>query len=203
VIVGAPPRALEAILEAPPGATAGAVVCHPHPEYGGSMHTPVVVAVARALREAGRAVLRFNFGGVGGSQGAYSGGPQEVEDVAAALAALADRLPPGAPLALAGCSFGAWAGLRAAARKPEVTGVIAVAPPLDLLDWSFMDAVSCPVVCIVGDRDQYCAPARVARLVSGAGGRVVAHTLAGADHFLAGREAEVGALAARLLAPAA
>src|SRR5437899_2083890 len=102
-------RALEGRLAAPATATrAGAVLCHPHPEYGGSMDNAVVVTVAAALVAGGFATLRFNFGGVGQSEGAFSGGPVEIDDARAALGVLAEMLRPGDPIILVGYSFGAW-----------------------------------------------------------------------------------------------
>jgi alpha/beta superfamily hydrolase len=163
------------------------------------MDTAVVAAVAAALAAAGRRVLRFNFGGVGRSGGAYTGGPGEVDDVRTALAALAARLPSGAPRALVGYSFGAWVAAQAAAAA-DVERLVAIAPPIDLLDFGCLIAVGCPVVCLAGDRDQYCAAAALGAVAARSGGRVVARTLAGADHFLAGREAEVAALAVAALA---
>jgi hypothetical protein len=189
--LGAPPRALEGVLVLPPGARAGAVVCHPHPEYGGTMDNAVVLAVCRALAAAGRAVLRFNFGGVGRSQGAWSGGAAEVNDVGAALGALAARLPPSAPLALVGYSFGAWAALRAARAAPALAVVVAVAPPLTVLGWDFLPDVAAPVVVVAGEADHLCPPGRCAALVAAAPGRTARVTISGADHFLAGREHEV------------
>jgi uncharacterized protein len=164
------------------------------------METPVVGAVAAALAAAGRRVLRFNFGGVGRSGGAYTGGPGEVDDVRTALAVLAARLPADAAPALVGYSFGAWVAVQAAAAGVAVERVVAIAPPLDLLDFGCLTAVACPVVCLAGDRDQYCAAARLAAAAAQSGGRVVARTLAGADHFLGGREAEVAALVRAALA---
>lgn len=157
------------------------------------MDTAVVVAVAGALAAGGRRVLRFNFGGVGASGGAYSGGPAEVKDVRAACDALAARLPAGAPIALVGYSFGSWVGLQAAAAGAPVAAAVAIAPPLDLLDFSFLPTLACPVVCLVGDADQYCSAARASALAATPGGRIAVRVLAGADHFFIDREAELAA----------
>lgn len=155
------------------------------------MDNAVVASVGRALVRVGLAVLRFNFGGVGRSQGGHSGGPREVEDAKTALAALADRLPAAARLALVGYSFGAWVALQAATPVAGVERVVAIAPPFDLLDWSFLEDIVCPIVCIVGDRDQFCSASRLARIVTASSGRIVAHPIPGADHFLAGKEQDV------------
>jgi uncharacterized protein len=181
--IGRPPRPLAACLEMPDGTPhAGAVVCHPHPEYGGDMENAVVVAVARALARVGIPALRFDFG-------SFSGGSAEVADARAALAALRDEVPAGAPLALVGYSFGAWVALRAAHEGADVAHVVAVAPPLAFLDWAFLAALRVPVAFVVGDADEFCDGARLRRVPEAIRVRV----LAGADHFLVGREADVAA----------
>ncbi len=110
-----PDGALEAVLDSPLQPTAIAVVCHPHPPDGGNMHHKVPMAIARELVRLGCAALRFNFRGVGQSQGAYDRGVGEVEDAVAAAVWLAARYP-GLPLALAGFSFGAAVATVASAR---------------------------------------------------------------------------------------
>ena len=107
--------ALEAVLDVPPAPTAIAVVCHPHPPDGGTMNHKVPMAIARELVRLGCASLRFNFRGVGQSEGAYDRGVGEVEDALAAASWLRDR-HPGLPLSLAGFSFGAAVLTVAAAR---------------------------------------------------------------------------------------
>src|SRR5262245_51195760 len=99
---------LDGRLAGGPGARAGLVVWHPHPVYGGDMDSPVVVRTAEVGREAGVATLRFNYRGVGTSEGSYDNGVGEQEDIRAALNTLRAQLAPGAPLGLAGYSFGAW-----------------------------------------------------------------------------------------------
>jgi hypothetical protein len=184
--IGSPARPLRASLETPPGAPrAGVVVCHPHPQYGGDMENAVVVAVARALVGVGVAALRFDFG-------PWSGGTEELDDARAALAAIAERLPAGTPLALAGYSFGAWVALAVAAGGAPVRAVAAVAPPLAFFDWTFLDDVAGPVRFVVGDRDQYCPLDRLEDVVRRSDGRFVLDVVPGADHFLAGDDADVG-----------
>src|SRR5690242_2557571 len=107
----APHGRLEGMLWDVPRAFAAAVVCHPHPQQGGTMHAHVPYRIARALRDAGAITLRFNFRGVGRSTGSYADGQGELEDVRAALDFLQAR-SPGLPLWVAGFSFGAWVGLR-------------------------------------------------------------------------------------------
>ena len=185
--IGDPPRVLEGRLARPEGHRAGAVVCHPHPEYGGDMDNAVVTLIASALVDAGRAVLRFNFGGVGASGGAYGGGVAETDDVRAAVAALATRLPAGDPITVVGYSFGAWVALRAGAIEAGIERIVAVAPPLAFFDWDFLADVRPPVSVIVGDRDEYCPRAKLASLMS----RYPVQTLEGADHFFGGHEDDV------------
>ena len=197
--IGPATRALEAMLTLPAAPLAGAVVAHPHPEYGGTMDNTVVVAIAEALADAGMAVLRFNFGGVGRSTGRFTGGPGEIEDVRVALGGLAQRLPD-LSLALVGYSFGAWAALGAAAGMiGQVRQLVAVGPPLAFLDWSMLGTTSLPVTFVVGDRDQFCPPDRLAAVLESSGNRIACRRLGGADHFLVGREGEVGAMVAELL----
>src|SRR5216117_3551162 len=114
---------LEARLAVPASPGGGIVICHPHPLYGGDMDNPVVVRVAEVCRELGLATLRFNFRGVGASTGQHGQGRDERHDVTAALAHFASVLPSGAPLGLAGYSFGAAVAARVAGERAE-------APPL-------------------------------------------------------------------------
>jgi uncharacterized protein len=179
---------------APP--RAAAVVCHPHPQYGGDMDGAVVVAIVESLVGAGIAALRFNFGGVGGSGGAYDDGRAEQCDVGAAEAALAARLPA-TPLVVVGYSFGAWVGAMAARSLPRVMRVVAVAPPLAFFDWDFATRLRQPLGIVAGDRDPYCPRAALDRLAS-AGLRTI--VLDGADHFFAGDVARVGRAVVALLA---
>ncbi len=176
---------------------AAAVVCHPHPQYGGDMRNAVVVAVADALAAAGVAALRFDFGGVGASGGTYDGGRAEQCDVGAAEAGLAARLPTGTPLAIVGYSFGAWVGAMAAQGLPRVARVVAVGPPLAFFDWGFATALRPRLRIVVGERDQYCPREALDRLTAGG---VPTTIVAGADHFFAGFEPRVGRTVVELLA---
>jgi alpha/beta superfamily hydrolase len=176
------------VLHAPRGdVRGGAVVCHPHPQYGGDRESAVVVAIAEGLAGAGFAALRFDFGGAGRSEGAYDDGRAEQCDVGAAEAALAARLPAGTPIAIVGYSFGAWVGAMAARGLPRATRVVLVAPPLAFWDFAFLAALGRPVDVVVGDRDQYCPTDAVAQLPPG----VRVELVRGADHFLLGHEADV------------
>lgn len=157
------------------------------------MHVPVVVEIADALAAAGFLALRFDFGGVGRSEGDYGGGPAEVADTRVAVDTLAARLPASAPVVLAGYSFGAWVAAQAACDEPRVAHVVAVAPPFTFFDWAFAQRLTAPLGIVVGDCDQFCPRARLDAFVAKRFPRPALAVLEGADHFLAGREAEVAA----------
>jgi alpha/beta superfamily hydrolase len=125
-----PAGPLEAVLDEPSSAPRAAVVfAHPHPQYGGTMHTKAVYQGAKGLARIGCAVLRFNFRGVGRSAGAFDEGAGEAEDFRAALDYMAQRYP-GLPIWAAGFSFGAWIALENGAVDDRVTALIGVAPPV-------------------------------------------------------------------------
>jgi hypothetical protein len=128
---------LEALLDEPDGTPRAAVVfAHPLPTHGGTMHTKAVFQGAKGLVRAGCAVLRFNFRGVGGSEGAFDGGEGERGDFTAALDFMAARYP-GIPLWAAGFSFGSWVALEAGAVDPRVTALIGIAPPVTKTGYDF------------------------------------------------------------------
>lgn len=162
---------------------AAAVVCHPHPQYGGDMDNPVVTSIADALSADGIATVRFNFGGVGASEGTYGGGPAEVDDVRAALRALCAAVPA-VPISIVGYSFGSWVGAQAAVDDAEIAHVVAVGPPVNLMDWTFASSLSGRLSIVVGDHDQFC---QLQRLDDSTPRTIIA----GADHFFAARYAEV------------
>ncbi len=132
-----PAGPLEALLDEPEGATrtssaaprAAVVFAHPHPQFGGTMHTKVVYQGAKGLTRIGSAVLRFNFRGVGRSGGAFDQGAGEKEDFQAALGYMAARYP-GSSLWAAGFSFGSWVALETGAVDERVSALIAIAPPV-------------------------------------------------------------------------
>jgi hypothetical protein len=174
---------LEGILQLPKGEPRnGVVLCHPHPALGGTMRTPLVVRLAFGLVASGRAVLRFNFRGVGGSEGATTGGELEPLDVAAAVAYLRQRLPVTQP-ALAGWSFGSLMAMAHARTDPGLSAVAAGAPPLGLMaPPDGLASIHAPLLLVVGDRDPYCPPEALDPLP---GGHVV---IKGANHFFWAKE---------------
>jgi alpha/beta superfamily hydrolase len=161
----------------------GVVLCHPHPLYGGSMLTPVILTVEGAFREAGFTTLAFNFRGVGASEGVHGEGRTEVADVAGALAHLRATLesPPGL-LAVAGYSFGSHVGGRAAAADRGVGLYVGVAPVVARTDYSFLTGIHGRVALIAGARDEYSDPARLEALAASLPARPWLRVLP-TDHF--------------------
>jgi alpha/beta superfamily hydrolase len=195
--IAGPAGDLEAVLRAPAGeATRSALLCHPHPLYGGSMHNPVVFRAARALHRRGFATLRFNFRGVGRSAGRFDAGKGEREDVRAALAALAARLP-GLPVTLLGYSFGAWVGFEAGAADPRVGDLIGIGIPLTLWPFSFLNSIDKPILVVQGSEDAFGPLPAVRRLVAEFGPRARLAVVQGAGHSF---EGELGRLEQTLAA---
>ena len=183
---------LEGLLANPGGGAPAAVVCHPHPMYGGSMHNNVVEAMLAAMWQARYATLRFNFRGVGASEGEHEGGPGEVDDALAAMSFLLAQ--PGVHkegAAMTGYSFGAMVALSAGYERAEIARVVAVALPLAMADTRVPDGASKPVLLVSGDRDSYSPVAGLQALASRIGGSARLEIIAGADHFFGGHEAEL------------
>jgi len=178
---------LEGHLDAPAAPAGGAIVCHPHPQYGGSMDNAVVVGVVAALRAAELATLRFNFRGVGQSGGRQTGGVDEVHDVEAAVAYMAGHYP-GIPITLIGYSFGAAVALRAgSAGLPAVTSMVAIAPPVSMVDLGFLGECQLPVCFVAGEADAFC-PRGDLEALAALVPRASVVWIADADHFFAGCE---------------
>jgi len=182
-----PAGALEALLEDPQTSPPRgfAVICHPHPLYGGTMQNKVVHTLARACRECGMASLRFNFRGIGGSAGSYDEGRGEVDDVLAVTAWGRARWPQ-LPLTLAGFSFGAMISLRAAMQASPAR-LISVAPAVAHVQYASASRPDCPWLIVQGDADELVnvqdVRAFAARFESPP--RLV--ELPGVDHFFHGR----------------
>lgn len=133
-----------------------AVICHPHPLHGGSMHNKVVTIVERALRELGIDTVRFNFRGVGKSAGEFDDGNGESEDLAAVVAWARDQRP-GAALWLGGFSFGSYVALRNA-RRLDAEALITVAPPVGRWAFESIDLPDCPWLVVQGEADEVVDP---------------------------------------------
>jgi hypothetical protein len=191
LILPGPAGALEALLEMPSSYSgeAAAVLCHPHPLYGGTMRNKVVSRMAQALLDCGLAALRFNFRGVEASEGSHDAGKGEVGDACAAVEYLMRTLAP-RRLLLGGFSFGAWVAARAldpCGTEAELIGLLSVGTPADMYDYSFLDAVRLPVFFVHGDADALCAPAAVDPLARAEGRPRSLVLVKGADHFFTGR----------------
>jgi uncharacterized protein len=187
VVIAGPAGPLEALCEVPEGFAGRdcAVVCHPHPLYGGTMRNKVVHTTARALQERGLATVRFNFRGVGASAGAFDDGRGETLDVLAVCDYALARWP-GARLTLAGFSFGAFVAYQAAGLRPAVR-LYTIAPPVGRFDFTEHPAPRVPWVVIQGDRDELVDHARVLEWVRTAVPPPTVVILEGAEHFFHGR----------------
>jgi alpha/beta superfamily hydrolase len=167
----------------------GVVVTHPHPLYGGSMDNNVVESVARVYGEKGYTTLRFNFRGVGRSQGTYDNGTGEQEDVRAAVAYLAQLGTTF--IDLAGYSFGAWINAQCIERLTHVRGMIMVSPPVNFLDFSFLRA--CPKIRLViaGAEDDIAPPGMIEEVLPAWSPDAAFRIIKGADHFYRGKTHEI------------
>jgi uncharacterized protein len=190
---------LQGMLAVPPtGARRAAVVCHPHPHFGGSMDNNVVIAAALALQEVGVATLRFNFRGVENSEGQHANGVGEVEDARAAAECLRTRTGLGT-IAMVGYSFGAGVGLQAGRDDPGVDRLVAIAPPVTMFDIAFLRHCTKPVLFVAGTADPFCPEGALEQNARGLGLRAEIVRLPGADHFFFGYEAALGDCCARFL----
>ena len=168
---------------------ASAVLCHPHPQFGGSMRAGIIGDLFRALQAQGLTTLRFNFRGVERSQGAWDEGRGEQADAVAAVDTLATAVPATLPLLLVGWSFGADMAL--SVHHDRVAGWCAIAPPLHFatgLDVTGADPR--PKHLILGERDDVVSAERVGELTTG-WATTTRETIPGATHFFVGRSAEV------------
>jgi alpha/beta superfamily hydrolase len=170
--------------------TAAVVVAHPHPQYGGTMHTKVVFQAAKAFCRLGCAVLRFNFRGVGVSAGAFSGGEGELDDYRACLDFMAARFP-GVPLWAAGVSFGSWVAMTAGARDDRVTTLVGIAVPSKLYDFSAVSTSAKPKFFIHGEHDELCPLRGVRELYGRSSEPKELAVIDGADHLFDGHVSEV------------
>ncbi len=191
LVLEGPAGALEAMLHAPsapPEGTPVTVLCHPHPLYGGSMHDPVLDAVAEALLAAGSPCLRFNSRGVGASAGGFDEGRGESDDALTAARSLLERYP-GRPLRLAGYSFGAcvaWRAVRGVVPGTPLAGALLVAPPVTLLDFSDGGGEGTAVEAFAGDADDFVPLDGLRAWCERLEPPARLHIVPGADHFFMG-----------------
>jgi uncharacterized protein len=158
LFIDGPAGKLEALLEEPEDQDPrhAVLVCHPHPQHGGTMHNKVVYRIARGLRRSGAVVLRFNYRGVNLSEGKYADGIGETEDARAALTVLQSRYPT-LPFSLAGFSFGSRIVLKLGCETPGPTRLIAAGFPANLTDSNLLGRCPVPRTFIVSTHDQFCA----------------------------------------------
>jgi alpha/beta superfamily hydrolase len=197
-----PAGRLEAILWTPSAGTRpplAAVVCHPHPLFGGTMHNKVVYQVAKSLDAAGMPVLRFNFRGAGLSEGEHDRGRGEQDDVRAALEFLSTEFSS-VPLLVAGFSFGCVAGLRAGCEDARVSHLIGLGIPVNSTDVSFLKHCSKPKLFVHGSGDQYGAIDKVKMLVAALPGENQLEVVEDADHFFKGKLDQVDRAITRWIA---
>jgi alpha/beta superfamily hydrolase len=194
-----PAGPLEALLEQPAREPlrAAVVFAHPHPQFGGTMHTKAVFQGAKGLARIGCAVLRFNFRGVGRSAGSFGGGSGEVEDFAAALEYMRERYA-GARLWTAGFSFGAWVALETGARTEAVSALIGIAPPVATSvsgqDYTFEYTLAStkPKFFVQGEADEVCPLEALWAFYAKLHEPKELVVIDAADHLFDGRTAEVG-----------
>ncbi|GAB4393448.1 MAG: alpha/beta hydrolase [Kiloniellaceae bacterium] len=164
-----------------------ALMLHPHPQYGGTMNNKVVYTLFHAFVRQGFSVLRFNFRGVGRSQGAFDRGEGELSDAAAALDWLQTYNENAEGCWIAGFSFGAWIGMQLLMRRPEISGFISVAPPANMHDFSFLAPCPSSGLIIQGDKDEVVPEPSVKKLVdklsSQRGIDIDYRVVSGAGHF--------------------
>jgi alpha/beta superfamily hydrolase len=172
------------------GVRAAVVFAHPHPQYGGTMHTKVVYQAAKALTRIGCAVLRFNFRGAGLSEGTFDQGPGERADFRAALDFMAER-HPGAPLWAAGMSFGSWVALTEGSADPRVSLLLGIAVPADRYDFSAVADSGLSKFFIHGERDEVCPLNTLRELYARAREPKELVVIDGADHLFDGKVSEV------------
>jgi uncharacterized protein len=173
-----------------------ALVLHPHPLYGGTMNNKIVYRLYHIFAQNGFSVLRFNFRGIGKSQGTYDEGVGELTDAATALDWLQAQNPDAPTCWIGGFSFGAWISLQLLMRRPEIEGFVAVSPPANLYDFSFL--APCPSAGLItqGDKDDVVSEEMVSKLASKLATNqatpVEYKVVNGADHYYRGVEDEMG-----------
>lgn len=186
VVIPGPVGSLEAIVETPEAAVDKVVViCHPHPVYGGTMTNKVVHMLAKACNEIGLPAVRFNYRGVGASEGRYDEGKGETEDAVAVLDWAAQRWP-GASLWLGGFSFGGAVAIRAAVQR-AVECLITVAPAIQRVAVDAQNLPTCPWLLVQGDRDELVNAQEILNWVATLESPPDVVLLPGVEHFFHGR----------------
>jgi alpha/beta superfamily hydrolase len=185
---------LDALLHEPAAGLAvraAVVFAHPHPQYGGTMHTKVVYQAAKSLSRIGCAVLRFNFRSAGSSAVAFSNGPGEMDDFRAGLDDMHHRYPS-APIWAAGMSFGAWIAMTVGAEDPRVSTLIGISMPVSRYDWEIVRQSRKPKFFIHGERDEICTLADIRGFYARAEEPKELVVIDAADHLFDGKVGDVG-----------
>ena len=185
--LGGPAGRLEALLMLPEGeAVAAAVVCHAHPLHGGMMHFKAIFRAAKALQEQGLAVLRFNFRGVGRSEGVHDHAKGEQDDASVALDEMQRRFP-GRPLVLGGFSFGAAVALLVGAKQSRVRALVALGFPFRIVpDTAFLAELVTPRLFVQGENDEFGGADPIRALVEPLPGPKKLVVVPASDHFFTG-----------------
>jgi uncharacterized protein len=195
-----PAGRIEAILKEPEHAvTRGAVVCHPHPLFGGTMHNKVVYRMAKAFQDAGFAVLRFNFRGTGRSAGSHDHGRGEQGDMRAAIDFMESKYPD-AEMWAAGFSFGAAVMLRAACGDSAIRAIVAAGAPVSKYDFAQIIECNLPKLFVQGSEDEFGSPEDLKRLVERLSEPKRLKIIEGADHFFEGHLVELADSISRFIA---
>jgi alpha/beta superfamily hydrolase len=193
--IAGPAGRLEVLLEEPGDAAAGiraaVVLAHPHPQYGGTRHTKALYQTAKALGRIGCAVLRFNFRGVGLSEGRYADGIGELDDFRAALDFM-HRRHPQPRLWTGGFSFGSWVALTVGTSDDRVSTLIGLAPPLARYDFEPVRTSPKPKFFVQGEFDELCPLKEMQRFYARAEEPKELVVIDGADHLFDGKTIEVG-----------
>ena len=194
LFLAGPVGRLEAILWSPSAGTPSiaAVVCHPHPLFGGTMHNKVVYQAAKSLDALGIPVLRFNFRGTGMSEGRHDRGEGERGDARAALDFLASEFP-NIPLLVAGFRFGCWGGLRVGCEDARVKLLIGLGAPVNNADFSYLTPCAKPKLFVHGAKDIYGAVDKLKSLATSLPGENKIVIVEEADHFFVGKLEQVDA----------
>jgi alpha/beta superfamily hydrolase len=188
LFLNGPTGRLEAILWTPNHPRVlhlAAVICHPHPLFGGTLHNKVVYQAAKSIDALRIPVLRFNFRGAGLSAGAHDKGRGEQGDVQAAIDFLAAEFPR-TPLVLGGFSFGSWVGLRMGCADPRVTDLIGLGVPVNDSDFTYLSTCVKPKLFVSGSHDEHGAAKKLEELVAMLPGENRLVLIDGTDHFFTG-----------------
>lgn len=181
-----------------------ALILHPHPQHGGTMNNKVVYTLYQTFQKQGFSVLRFNFRGVGRSVGKFDRGEGELADAAAALDWLQASHPNATHCWIAGFSFGAWIAMQLLMRRPEINSFIAVSPPANIYDFSFLAPCPTPGLIIQGDSDTVVTQESVAKLVqklnNQKGVNIDYKVVEKATHFFNEQLPELGGIAEHFIA---